>query len=158
VLIRWLKGCVDMLKKCIECGVFFGAESDEDEKCKKCLLSLHKFKSSGDEAYDKYLLTREIVYENPDISPEGIIEIMKDMGKPITRKEIMGYVNEGKLAIASITEGKHCGECGVKIEKGRICKRCENKKEVEKINKQAEEHSDASSDNGSRKSGMHIKR
>lgn len=146
-----------MLKKCIECGVFFGPESDEDVKCKKCRLSLKKFKSSGDESYDKYLLTREIVYENPDISPEGIIEIMRDMDKPITRREIMGYVNEGKLALMSITEGNHCRECGVKIGTGKFCKRCENKKEVDKMNKKAASNS-KTSDSERTKAGMHIKR
>lgn len=144
-----------MLKKCVECGVLFGAESEEDEKCKKCRLSLKKFKSSGDEAYDKYLLAREIVYENPDISPEGIIQIMKDMGKDITRREIMGYVNEGKLALMSITEGLHCRECGVKITTGKLCKRCENKKEVDRINKSV---ANSATSSEKPKAGMHIKK
>ena len=147
-----------MLKKCISCGVFFGAESDDDVECKKCKLSLHKFKSSGDEAYDKYLLTRELVYENPDISPQGIVDIMKDMGKNITRLEIMTYVKEGRLTIASITEGKHCRECGVKIESGKICKRCENKKEVDKINKEANSHDHDHDHEEKHKAGMHTKR
>jgi len=147
-----------MLKKCSQCGVFFGAESDDEVKCKKCRLSLQKFKSSGDEAYDKYLLTRELVYENPDISPDGIIEIMKDLGKPITRREIMGYVKEGKLTIASITDGRHCRECGVKIDSGKICKRCENKQEVAKINKNVETQSSSSDDGERSKAGMHIKK
>ncbi len=146
-----------MLKKCIDCGVFFGTESDEDVKCKKCKLSLSRFKSSGDEAYDKYLLTREIVYENPDISPEGIIDIMRDMDKPITRLEIMTYVREGKLALASVTEGAHCRECGVKITKGNICTRCENKKEVEKMNQNASAKSTSDTPEKPR-AGMHIKK
>lgn len=147
-----------MLKKCISCGIFFGAETDEDVECKKCKLSLHKFKSSGDEAYDKYLLTRELVYENPDISPQGIIDIMKDMGKTITRHEIMTYVKEGRLTIASITDGKHCRECGVKIDSGKICKRCENKKEVDKINKEAAGKNEEVLNENERRKGMHIKR
>lgn len=147
-----------MLKKCISCGIFFGAESDDDVECKRCKLSLQKFKSSGDEAYDKYLLTRELVYENPDISPQGIIDIMKDMGKSITRQEIMTYVNEGRLTIASISDGKHCRECGVKIESGTICKRCENRKEVDKINQSANKKSKDHDQEPKAKVGMHTKR
>lgn len=146
-----------MLKKCIECGVFFGAESDDEVKCKKCKLSLHKFRSSGDEAYDKYLLTRELVYENPDISPDGIVDLMRDLGKEITRQEIMAYVREGKLELASVTTGRHCQECGVKIERGKICKRCENKKEVEKLNQQSTSDSPTETESKSRV-GMHIKK
>ena len=147
-----------MLKKCIDCGVFFGAESEDDVKCKKCKLSLHKFKSSGDEAYDKYLLTRELVYENPDISPDGIVELMRDFGKEITRNEIMAYVREGKLTLASITNGRHCQECGVKIDSGKICKRCENKKEVDKLNQTATKETDSTPKVTQPKSGMHIKK
>lgn len=120
-----------MLKKCEQCGRFFG-DGDQYTLCSSCRLSTKTFKSSGDAERDKFVLTRDLVYDNPDISPQGIIEILAEMGVEITLREIMKYVDEGRLVLNTVKEGNHCLSCGTKIGFGKYCDRCRLKKEQQK--------------------------
>ena len=117
-----------MLKKCEQCGRFFGDDNGGDV-CNACKLSTRKFKSSGDLERDKFTVTKELVYDNPDISPQGIIDIMADMGIDITLREIMKYVDEGRLTLNTEKVGNHCRNCGTKIGFGKFCDRCRLKME-----------------------------
>lgn len=117
-----------MLKKCEKCGRFFG---DEDHTvCSACRLSKRHFKSTGDMERDKFVAARDIVYDNPDISPQGIIDIMEEMGIEITIREILKYVDEGRLSLNTIKEGNHCQRCGTRVNFGKYCDRCRIKMEV----------------------------
>ncbi len=130
-----------MLKKCEKCGRFFGDE-DSNSVCTACRLSTRSFKSTGDPERDKFTATRELVYDNPDISPQGIIEIMEEMGFTITIREIMKYVNEGRLSLNTEKNGNHCLSCGTKIGFGKYCDRCRMKIEGLKTSDSSESHHD----------------
>lgn len=111
-----------MLIKCEKCGRFFG--DDGNTLCSSCRITTRKFKSSGDPERDKFLMARDLVYDNPDISPQGIIDLMAEMGMDITIREILKYVDEGRLTLNTIREGNHCQRCGTKIGFGKYCDRC----------------------------------
>ena len=138
-----------MLKKCEKCGRFFGDESGENI-CSSCKLSGTKFKSTGNIERDKFVCARDLVYDNPDISPQGIIEFMADLGIDITIREIMKYVDEGRLSLNTTKEGNHCLKCGTKIGFGKYCDRCRIRMEQDGNNNQASD-----SDNSNRVK-MHI--
>ncbi|MCA0384092.1 MAG: hypothetical protein LCH34_00695 [Firmicutes bacterium] len=127
-----------MLKKCEKCGRFFGDEGQT--VCSACRMSSKGFKSTGDPERDKFVMTRDIVYENPDISPQGIIDIMSDMGVEITIREIMKYVDEGRLSLNTVKDGNHCQRCGTRISFGKYCDRCRFK--LEQQNKMEGGHDD----------------
>ena len=112
-----------MLKKCEKCGRFFGDDTGGNI-CSACKLSNTKFKTTGNIERDKFICARDLVYDNPDISPQGIIEYMADLGIDITLREIMKYVDEGRLSLNTIKEGNHCIKCGTKIGFGKYCDRC----------------------------------
>lgn len=120
-----------MLKKCDNCGRFFGDENGSNV-CNACKLSTKKFKSTGDVERDKFVTTRDLVYDNPDISPQGIIDIMAEMGLEITLREIMKYVDEGRLSLNTVKDGDHCISCGTKVAFGKYCDRCRLKQEQQK--------------------------
>jgi len=117
-----------MLKKCENCGRFFG---DENETlCSSCRNTNLKFKSTGDPERDKFVAARDVVYENPDISPQGIVDLLEENGIEITTREILKYVDEGRLSLNTIKEGNHCERCGTKISIGKYCDRCRVKMEL----------------------------
>ncbi|MBE0451554.1 MAG: hypothetical protein IBX70_12015 [Clostridia bacterium] len=120
-----------MLKKCEKCGRFFGDEIGGNV-CTACRLSTRNFKSSGDPERDKYTAARELVYDNPDISPQGIIDIMLEMGIDISLRDIMKYVDEGRLTLNTAKVGNHCYSCGTKIAVGKYCERCRTKQDLQK--------------------------
>lgn len=120
-----------MLKKCEKCGRFFGDE-DSSNVCTACRLSTRNFKSTGDPERDKFTATRDLVYDNPDISPQGIIDIMAEMGITITIREIMKYVDEGRLTLNTVAAGNHCHGCGTKLAFGKYCDRCRTKMDGKK--------------------------
>ena len=120
-----------MLKKCEQCGKFFGA-NDNSTLCTSCKLSTPSIKSTGDPERDKYLMCKEIVYDNEDISPQGIIDIMEEAGITITLKEILRYVDEGRLSLNLEKTGNHCARCGTRVISGKYCDRCRVKMESER--------------------------
>ena len=130
-----------MLKKCEKCGRFFGDE-DSNNICTACRLSTRNFKSTGDPERDKFTATRDLVYDNPDISPQGIIDIMEEMGMTITIREIMKYVDEGRLSLNTAKVGNHCLGCGTKIAFGKYCDRCRVKMEGQKMTENLNSHQD----------------
>ncbi len=121
-----------MLRKCEKCGRFFG-DDNGGNICNACKLSTRHYKSTGDPERDKFTATRDLVYDNPDISPQGIIDIMADMGIDITIREIMKYVDEGRLSLNMEKNGNHCRGCGTRISFGKYCDRCRVKMEQQKI-------------------------
>lgn len=146
-----------MLTKCEECGKLFGAENGEVQ-CSSCRLSRRDFKSSGDVEVDKFNITRDLVYDNPDISPEGIVELMLDLGYEIRVREIMRYVAEGRLNLASITDGNHCNHCGTRITRGKLCDRCQLKKDQEKVKQNLSKKIDEENNQTSKGVKMHIRK
>ena len=117
------------LKKCSNCGVFFGTENGED-LCKNCRSPIgKKIVLTGDVEHDKFTNARALVYEQPNISPEELVKHMKGIGIKISIKEIMRYVNEGRLALTSDDGGSYCSSCGKKIMIGSMCSDCTDKLE-----------------------------
>ncbi len=141
-----------MLRKCEKCGRFFGDEGDS-KICTACALSTRHFKSTGDPEHDKFQATRDVVYDNPDISPQGIIDILAEMGIEITARQILKYVDEGRLTLNTEKIGNHCQMCGTKIGFGKYCDRCRLKKELESVDR-----SDTQDVDYNGKIRMHIKK
>lgn len=139
-----------MLKKCTNCGKFFG--DDDQTLCSDCRNPNRKFKTTGDISRDKFLAARDIVYDNPDISPQGIVDLMEEMGIEISVREILKYVDEGRLSLNVSKEGNHCLRCGTRIPLGKYCDRCRIKMEAERKN----EDSRDSDDDYKRRVKMHI--
>lgn len=142
-----------MLRKCEQCGRFFGDEGDS-KICSACRLSTRNFKSTGDPERDKFQATRDAVYDNPDISPQGIIDLLAEMGIEITVRQIMKYVDEGRLSLNTDKVGNHCLGCGKKIGFGKYCDRCRLKQEMNS----SSDDSSKDDEDDSHKIRMHIKR
>lgn len=122
------------LKKCTNCGVFFGAK-DTEELCSACLSPISKKAViTGDAEHDKFANARAIVYDIPHISPDNLVKEMVDRGINITIREVMKYVNEGRLALVSEDGGSYCSSCGKKITIGTMCSNCSDKLEVFRTN------------------------
>ncbi len=122
-----------MLKQCEKCGVFFGADDASQVMCESCQVSkVNSRIKSGSVEELKYQEAKEIVRENPDISPEKLIKEMNEIGFKLTLREIMDYVKQGRMTLKGATDGVFCEECGKKILSGRLCPTCTKKLE-EKI-------------------------
>lgn len=129
-----------MLKKCENCGKFFGAETSDRVLCEECSIPEGLENVMG-LTYEekKYELARSIVYDNPEISPEELIKVMDDKGVEIKLKEIMSYVREGKMTLKSADGGVFCEACGKRILSGRLCPKCTHKFEESIANKSTPE-------------------
>ncbi len=122
-----------MLKKCENCGVFFGATDDNQIICESCKVSEVTGKGKGVSLEDlKYEAAKDIVRQNADISPERLIKEMDEAGFKLNLREIMNYVKQGKMTLKGVADGVFCEECGKKILSGRLCPTCTKKLE-EKI-------------------------
>ncbi len=119
-----------MLRQCQKCGKFFGAENDENLLCSECSVpdALEDVRGLNLEE-KKYEMARNIVYDNPDISPEEVIKKMREAGVDISVKEILNYVREGKMILRGAEDGVFCEDCGKKILSGRRCPKCTKKME-----------------------------
>ena len=117
-----------MLKKCTECGKFFGAIGDEDV-CDSCKIVAGTYEAVDDIDEVLFRETRNYVYDHPKASPEAVIEALAEKGLTITRKIIMRYVREGKIILSSMDGKQTCEECGRTILSGRYCPTCTRKKE-----------------------------
>ncbi len=117
------------LKKCENCGVFFGAKNEEI-LCSNCTSPKGKrVVITGDVEHDKFTNARAIVYDQPQISPEQLVKEMIELGIKITIKEIMRYVTAGRLALVSEGGGTYCSSCGKAIQIGSMCSDCTDKLE-----------------------------
>lgn len=118
-----------MLKKCESCGKFFGASDDGVKLCASCAEGeITGLKHIKDPKEQRFVVARNIVYENPDISPENLVKEMKDRGIEISIKEIMGYVREGRLTLKNANPNDNfCEDCGKRILSGRRCPSCTRK-------------------------------
>lgn len=115
------------LKKCENCGVFFGAENGET-LCNKCTSpGRSKAIITGDIEHDKFANARAAVYDQPNITPEGLVEELKFRGIEITVREIMKYVVDGRLTLVTVDGGNYCISCGAKIGIGTMCADCSDK-------------------------------
>lgn len=115
------------LKKCENCGVFFGAENDE-KLCKNCSEpKKKKALITGDVEHDKFANARAVVYDEPNITPEELVNELKARGIEITLREIMKYVTDGRLTLVTVDGGNYCSSCGRKISIGTMCKDCTEK-------------------------------
>lgn len=114
-----------MLKKCEGCGKFFGADGDQ-RLCASCAEGeVTGLKHIKDPKEQRFVLARNIVYENPDISPDMLVKNMRDRGVDISVKEIMGYVKEGRLTLKNANpDDNFCEDCGKRILSGRRCPTC----------------------------------
>ncbi len=121
-----------MLVKCEECGKFFGANDDSNKVCSSCSEGeVTGLKHIKDPKEQRFVVARNVVYENPDISPEALVNSMKDMGIDMTIKEIMSYVRQGRLTLKNANVNNLCEDCGKKILSGRKCPSCTKKFEEE---------------------------
>ncbi len=128
-----------MLVKCDECGKFFGADNDEIKTCSSCKEGEKTgLKHIKDPKEQRFVVARNMVYENPDISPEQLVIQMKNMEIEITIKEIMSYVRQGRLTLKNADVNNLCEDCGKKILSGRKCPSCTKKFEEELAKTQAE--------------------
>lgn len=115
------------LKKCENCGVFFGAEGNET-LCENCRAP-HGKKAliTGDVEHDKFTNARAIVYDQPQITPKELVEELNNRGIAITISEVMRYVTEGRLTLVTVDGGTYCTGCGRKIQIGTMCSDCSDK-------------------------------
>lgn len=116
------------LKKCANCGVFFGGDGDTCSKCKS--PGGVKAVITGDTEHDKFTNARALVYEQPHITPDELVKALKEMGIRITIAEIMTYVREGRFSLVTEGGGSYCLSCGKRIMIGSMCKECSDKLEV----------------------------
>lgn len=115
------------LKKCENCGVFFGAEGNET-LCKNCSgPKKKKAVITGDVEHDKFANARAVVYDQPNVTPEELVNELKARGIDITIREIMKYVTDGRLTLVTVEGGNYCLNCGKKIGIGTMCKECTEK-------------------------------
>jgi ribosomal protein L32 len=115
------------LKKCDNCGKFFGGDTGE-ALCEDCRSSgKTKMKITGDLEHDKFTNARALVYDNPHISPVELAEELTRSGIPTETKEILKFVSEGRLTLVTIDGGTYCNSCGRKIMIGTMCKDCSDK-------------------------------
>lgn len=115
------------LKKCEQCGVFFGAEGNET-MCKTCTEPQRKKAViTGDAEHDKFANARAVVYDQPNITPEELVNELNERGIKITIREVMRYVTEGRLTLVTVEGGSYCTSCGRKIGIGTMCKDCSDK-------------------------------
>ncbi len=145
-----------MLKKCENCGKFFGTEEDVN-LCSACSEGISTgLAHISNPKEQRFLVARNIVYDKPNISPEELVLEMKSKGIKITRKEIMEYVRQGRLRLNSEQTEGACEDCGKKILSGRKCPACTKKFEQTIINKTAkvEENNKPQT----KKMSMHIKK
>lgn len=119
-----------MLVKCESCGKFFGQERPDQTLCSACSVTGTKLaRHIADSGDPKFVIARDLVYDNPEISPEELKELMEERGIEISVREIMGYVKEGRLSIKNAPQGNYCEECGRSIIGGRLCPKCSNQLE-----------------------------
>lgn len=118
-----------MLKKCESCGKFFGADDDRVTLCASCSEGeITGLKHIKDPKEQRFVVARNLVYENPDISPEALVKEMKEKGIDISIREIMGYVKEGRLTLKNANpDDMFCEDCGKRILSGRRCPTCTRK-------------------------------
>jgi len=115
------------LKKCENCGVFFGAEGNE-VLCKNCTQpKSKKAVITGDTEHDKFANARAVVYDQPNVTPEELVNELKSRGLDITIREVMKYVTDGRLTLITVDGGSYCSSCGTKISLGTMCKECSKK-------------------------------
>ncbi len=117
-----------MLKRCEGCGKYFGADSDDQEFCASCSESeVTGLKHIKDPAEQRFVVARNLVYDNPNISPENLLNQMKAMNIDISIKEIMDYVRQGRLTLKNADPNNFCEDCGKRILSGRKCPSCTKK-------------------------------
>ncbi len=134
-----------MLTKCTKCGKFFGSDNGSDV-CDSCKISTGQFSEVSNLDEVLFQTTREFVYDNPNVSPEDVIDYVAEKGLTITRKTIMDYVRNGLIILVSMEGKSTCEECGRTILSGRFCPSCTRKKEKDMgVQKSADDPSDSSS-------------
>lgn len=114
-----------MLVKCETCGKFFGTDNSDQKQCSACSVTGERLARHVAESGDpKFVMAREIVYDQPEISPEDLKKAMAEIGVDISVREIMGYVKEGRLSMVNNPGAVLCEECGRPIMSGRLCPKC----------------------------------
>lgn len=117
-----------MLTKCTKCGKFFGSANGSDV-CDSCKIVTGKYSEVSDLEEVLFQETRSYVYDNPNVSPEDVIDHLADKGLTITRKIIMDYVRNDLIILSSMEGKSTCEECGRTILSGRFCPSCTRNKE-----------------------------
>lgn len=141
------------LKKCENCGVFFGANGNET-LCNNCANpQSKKAVITGDTEHDKFANARSIVYDQPNITPDELVKELVARGIDISIREVMKYVTDGRLTLVTVDGGSYCSSCGRKIMIGSMCKDCTDK--LDKFRKPAATEAPKVEE---KKSGMHTKK
>lgn len=117
-----------MLTKCTSCGKFFGS-SNGNEVCDSCKITKGNYKDVTDLDDVIFGETRSYIYDNPNVSPEDVIDYLAEKGLTITRKIIMDYVRNGLIILTSMEGKSTCEDCGRTILSGRYCPSCTRQKE-----------------------------
>lgn len=92
------------LKKCMDCGRLF-----DDKKgyglCSKCIEAIEgeEQNQSNQMTRTKEQLIKDCVYENPNIIPTEVMDIMDKKGIKVKYSEIIKLVNKGTLALVDRT-------------------------------------------------------
>lgn len=137
-----------MLTKCTKCGKFFGSTNGNDV-CDSCKITSGNFKEVADLSDVIFRETRNYVYDNPNVSPEDVIDYLAEKGLTITRKTIMDYVRNGLIILTSMEGKSTCEDCGRTILSGRYCPSCTRKKESDMgVQKSSPEVKESSSQAG----------
>lgn len=141
------------LKKCENCGKYFGAEENET-LCHECRApGKRKVAMTGDLEHDKFTNARALVYDHPHITPKELAEELTNMGIPTTLKEILKYVSDGRLTLVTVDGGTYCSSCGRKIMLGTLCSDCSDK--LDRFRKPAAKKQPEPTDK--KKAGMHTR-
>ncbi len=115
------------LKKCENCGVFFGSENGETI-CKNCAQpKRRKAVITGDPEHDKFANARSVVYDQPNITPEELVKELNARGVEVSISEVMKFVTDGRLTLITVEGGTYCSSCGTAIGMGTMCKACSEK-------------------------------
>ncbi len=147
-----------MLRKCDQCGRFFGAENDSQTTCNAC-RPIEETHSGGTESLEarKLRMARSIVSENPNIMPEQLIKEMAERDVEISLKEIMRYVEKDYMILKINSNQYFCEDCGKKILSGRLCPTCTKRFEKKITHKPAEPPKEPKVLNKKIGSGMHYR-
>ena len=119
------------LKKCTNCGIFFGGAGDI---CSKCATpTIVETVITDDTKSDIFTEIKDYLYSNQHVSPVELMNSLNEMGIDITIREIMSYINEGRLTLVTEENMPTCSNCGEKIMYGTMCADCNDQLEVYRI-------------------------
>ena len=83
------------VKQCSKCGKFIGV--DVQDICEACKPQKIYSDATHAQISDPFVIARNLVYDNNNLTVDGLIQKMSTMGYPLTRKDVMQFVKEQRL-------------------------------------------------------------